>query len=217
MDDAFVLYSYFRSSASYRIRIALHYKKIQFKYVSVHLMQNGGEQFTAGYRKLNPQAQVPCLIHNNQPISQSMAIIQYLEDVCREPALVPNSPYDKALVMQFCELINSGIQPLQNISVTNELAKNYNFSNEQKTNWIRHWNKMGLASLEETLKITAGHFCIGDTVTAADCFLIPQIFSAKRFGVDISIYPTILKICQQANELEAFQLAAPENQPDYTS
>ena len=215
MDDSFVLYSYFRSSASYRVRIALHYKNISFKYSPVHLIQNGGEQYSTEYRKLNPQAQVPCLIHNNKPISQSMAIIQYLEDVCREPALFPNTAYEKALVIQLCELINSGIQPLQNLAVTAELTKNYSFTTEQKNNWIQHWNNLGLSSVEEMLKITAGDFCIGDTITAADCFLIPQIFSAKRFAVDVSKYPTILRICEHAGEVEAFQLAEPERQPDY--
>lgn len=216
-NDAFILYSYFRSSASYRVRIALHYKNIAFQYRPVHLLKNGGEQHSPEFKSLNPQAQVPCLIHNGKLISQSMAIIQYLEDICHAPSLFPHSAYEKALVIQICELINSGIQPLQNVAVTNELTKQYSFTGEQKTEWIKHWNKIGLFSIESLLKNTAGEYCLGDTVSAADCFLIPQIFSAKRFGVDISPYPTILRICEHASTLEAFQLAEPSRQPDYSA
>lgn len=216
MNEQFTLYSYFRSSASYRVRIALHYKKIPFKYQPVHLLNNGGEQFADAYKKLNPQSQVPCLMHRERPISQSMAIIQYLEDICPEPVLFPHEPYGKAIVIQICEAFNSGIQPLQNLAVLGQLDEKFKASQDDKTNWIHHWNHVGLTGVEALLKKTAGEFCYGDTFTAADCFLVPHVFSAKRFGVDLSRYPVLLRVNEHAVALEAVQLAAPERQPDFT-
>ena len=214
MDDSFVLYSYFRSSASYRVRIALHYKNISFKYSPVHLIQNGGEQYSTEYRKLNPQAQVPCLIHNNKPISQSMAIIQYLEDVCREPALFPNTAYEKALVIQLCELINSGIQPLQNLKVLKSLTSEFGLSEEKKLQWIQKWIRLGLHSFEHLITHTSGQHCFGDTPSAADAFLIPQIYNAKRFEIVMEEFPLLNKIDLNCQKLEAFKKSAPEQQPD---
>lgn len=214
--DQILLYSYFRSSASYRVRIALHYKKIPFKYVPVHLVKNGGEQFSAEYKKLNPQGQVPCLVINGKPISQSMAIIQYLEDICPEPRVFPTDPYEKAIVIQVCEAFNSGIQPLQNLTVLTQLEAQCAASPEAKTKWIHHWNHVGLASIEEILKKTSGTHCFGDAITAADFFLVPQVFSAKRFGVEVSLYPNILRLNETALQHPAFQLAEPHRQPDYT-
>ena len=209
------LYSYFRSSASYRVRIALNLKSLNYEYIPVHLVKDGGEQHKDEYKNLNPSAELPTLLHGDKTLSQSMAIILYLDEVFSDFSLFPQDTFQKAKVIQACEIVNSGIQPLQNLAVTAELTKNYSFTTEQKNNWIQHWNNLGLSSVEEMLKITAGDFCIGDTITAADCFLIPQIFSAKRFAVDVSKYPTILRICEHAGEVEAFQLAAPERQPDY--
>jgi maleylacetoacetate isomerase len=216
MTDQFILYSYFRSSASYRARISLHYKKLPFLYVPVHLIKDGGEQHKDEYKRLNPQSQVPCLVHHGRPIGQSMAIIQYLEDVCHEPPLFPNIPYDRALVMQICETFNSGLQPFQNLAVLGELEKNWGATPEKKTEWIHHWNHIGLSTVETLLKKTAGDFAYGDKVTAADVFLVPHVFSAKRFNVDLSKYPNITRVNSNALELEAFQLAEPSRQPDYT-
>lgn len=229
-----LLYNYFRSSASYRVRIALYYKKIPFKYIPVHLVNNGGEQFSTEYKKLNPQAQVPCLVMNGRPICQSMAIIQYLEDICPEPRVFPSDPYEKAIVIQICEAFNSGIQPLQNLTVlaklesllpaatsavtatatTTATVTPITASHDVKKDWIHHWNHLGLASIEELLKKTSGDYCVGDTITAADFFLVPQIFSAKRFGVDTSQYPNIMRINEHALDHTAFQLAEPARQPD---
>jgi maleylpyruvate isomerase len=215
MATTFALYSYYRSSASYRVRIALNLKGIPYEYRPVHLLQNGGEQFSSEYKKLNPMAQVPCLIHNERPISQSMAIFEYLDNVTQQPRLFPADPFDRAMVIQICEAINSGIQPLQNTSVMASLEKTYGFTSAQKTKWIQHWNHKGLAGIEDMLKKTAGEFCLGDEATAADCFLIPQVFSAKRFNVDLSPYPHIRRIDEAAMRLEAFQLAQPSRQPDF--
>lgn len=215
--EQLLLYSYFRSSASYRVRIALFLKKMPFKYMPVHLLKDGGEQFSVEYKQLNPLAQVPCLIHNNVPISQSMAIIQYLDDICPDPLLWPRTPTHRAVVTQICEAINSGIQPLQNLSLLGKLTSEFHSTPEQNAKWIQHWNQIGLTAIESLLKKTSGQFCVGDKVTAADCFLIPQVFSAKRFGVDLSAYPNILKINENALALEEFQAASPERQPDYVS
>lgn len=215
MSPNLILYSYYRSSASHRVRIALHLKHLTYEYRAVHLLKNGGEQYSAEYKRLNPQSQVPCLIHNNQPIAQSMAIIEYLDQIAPEPRLLPSSAYERALIIQICEIVNSGIQPLQNTAVMNELEKTYGLTPEQKTAWIQHWNQRGLSSLEEILKKTAGDFCLGDQVTAADCFLIPQLFSARRFSVDLAPYPTILRVEEHTKSIEGFQLAEPAKQPDY--
>lgn len=214
MGDQFVLHNYYRSSASYRARIALHYKKIPFQYVPVHLVKSGGEQFRDEYKQLNPLSQVPCLVHNGRPITQSMAIIQYLEDICHEPPLFPSNSYDRAIVIQICEAINSGIQPLQNLNVASELTSRFQATTEQKSDWTLFWNQKGLSAVESMLAKTAGDFSFGDSVTAADCFVIPQVFSAKRFGVDLSPYPHILRVNENCLELEAFQLAEPSRQPD---
>jgi maleylacetoacetate isomerase len=215
MAETFTLYNYFRSSASYRVRIALNYKNIPYKYVSIHLVKNGGEQFSAEYKKLNPLSQVPCLVHNDQPITQSMAIIMYLEELFQEPALLPAKAYDRAIVVQLCEMINSGIQPLQNHSVLTELGNNFGVSEDGKKKWLNCWMSRGLEAVEETLKKTSGQFSYGDAVTAADCFLVPQVFAAGRFGVDVSSFKNILKVYENCNEIEAFQLAEPSRQPDY--
>jgi maleylpyruvate isomerase len=215
MPTTFALYSYFRSSASYRVRIALYLKGLQFEYRPVHLLKDGGEQFSAEYKRLNPMSQVPCLIHNDRPISQSMAIMDYLDNITQQPRLFPAEPFDRAMVIQICEAFNSGIQPLQNTSVTTALEKTYGLTTAQRTEWIQHWNQKGLTGVEEILKKTAGEFCLGNQVTAADCFLVPQIFSAKRFGVDLTPYPTIRRIDEAATRLEAFQRAEPSRQPDY--
>jgi maleylacetoacetate isomerase len=215
MNSNFALYSYYRSSASYRVRIALHLKGIPFEYRPIHLLKNGGEQYSPEYKRLNPMSQVPCLIHNDRPIGQSMAIFEYLDNITQQPRLFPLDPFDRAMVIQICEAFNSGIQPLQNTSVTAALENTYGFTSAQKTEWIQHWNHKGLTGVEELLRKTAGEFCLGDTVTAADCFLVPQVYSAKRFNVDLTAYPHIRRIDEAANRLEAFQLAEPSRQPDF--
>lgn len=211
----FILYNYFRSSASHRVRIALNLKKLKYEYRAVHLLKDGGEQYKPEYKKLNPMSQVPCLIHKNKPISQSMAIIDYLDHVAVEPRLFSSDPYERALTIQICELVNSGIQPLHNNAVTGALEKTYGVSSDNKKKWIQYWIHRGLAGLEETLAKTAGEFCVGDSVSAADCFLIPQLFSAKRFEVELAPFQTIRRIEEHTKTIEAFVLAEPSRQPDY--
>jgi maleylacetoacetate isomerase len=210
----FILYSYFRSSASYRVRIALYLKKISFEYRAVHLLENGGEQNSETYSQLNPSREVPTLIHNGRSLGQSLAIIDYLDHIQPSPRLLPQDPYDRAKIIQACEIPNSGVQPLHNLRVTQELERKFNATSDQKNEWTMHWIKYGLDTLECLLKTTAGRYSFGDEVTAADCFLIPHVANALRFHVDLSAYPIITKINKNCLELEAFINSGPNCQPD---
>lgn len=211
---SFVLYSYFRSSASYRVRIALNLKDITYEYRAVHLLNNGGEQHREDYRKLNPSQQVPTLIHDGKVIGQSVAIIEYLEQIKPEPRLYPAEAHPRALVRQACEIINSGVQPLMNLSVLQELEKRYGADQNQKNEWVSHWIDLNLQTLEAFFKTHAGDYCFGNQVTAADCFLIPQLAGADRYHVSIAPYPTLSRIRKSCANLEPFKKAAADVQPD---
>lgn len=209
-----ILYNYYRSSASYRVRIALNLKGFAFEYRPVHLLKDGGEQRKNDYAALNPSREVPTLVHDGRTIAQSMAIIDYLDHVKAEPALFPKDAYLRALTVQACEIVNSGTQPLGNLKVLNELGSRFGATGEAKTAWIHHWVTEGLTALESHVAKHAGRFCIGDQVTAADCFLIPQLFAAERFKVPVTDYKTLLRIRSECESLPAFQKAAPGVQPD---
>lgn len=211
----FKLYNYYRSSASYRVRIALHLKGIPFEYHAVHLVKNGGEQHRDEYRKLNPSREVPTLVHGDRVLGQSMAIIQYVDQVQPEPALFPKDPYERALVVQACEIINSGAQPVYNLRVLNDLEKNLGATQEKKNEWIARWVTYGLESYERFVEKRAGRFSFGDQVTAADCFVVPHFFAADRFQVPTSQFTIANRIRANCNELEAFKKAAPAQQPDF--
>lgn len=206
----FALYGYFRSSASYRVRIAMNLKNLSYDYKAVHLINNGGEQHNQEYKKLNPSEQVPTLVHNGKALGQSMAIIQYLDEVSPANPLFPAEPFAKAQVIQFCEIINSGIQPLHNLAVTNELARR----GVDDKDWTIQVISKGLATLEAFLKVTAGTYCFGEVLTAADAFLIPQVFAAKRFNTPTDNFQTVMRVFENCSKLEAFQKAEPARQPD---
>ncbi|MGE0632138.1 MAG: maleylacetoacetate isomerase [Pseudobdellovibrionaceae bacterium] len=210
-----ILYSYFRSSSAYRVRIALHVKGIHFDYRAVHLLKDGGEQHKSDFKNLNPQGQVPCLVHHDHAIGQSVAIIEYLDEVQPHPPLFPSSPYEKAKVRQVCEMFNSGVQPLHNLAVTKYIEENYSPKKPMdKDAWTVHWMMEGYAAIEKVLSQTAGNCCFGDRVSAADAFLAPAIFSAARFGCPLDSFPTMTKINAHLNELDAFKKAHPFKQPD---
>lgn len=213
----FILYNYFRSSTSYRARIALNLKNITYEYKSVHLLNKGGEQHLAEYKKLNPQSEVPTLVHNGKPISQSLSIIQYLDDIQPKPSLFPEDPYLKAKILQFCENINSFLHPLSNLKVLQKLEKDHQYTPEQKNAWVQHWFQLGFTALEEMLKEFSGRYCFGETVTAADILLIPCIFTAERFQVDLLSFPLCRKINSECEKLDAFRKAHPSRQPDTPS
>ena len=212
------LYSYFRSSASYRVRIALQLKGIPFEYVPVHLVKDGGEQKRPEYLRLNPMGQVPFLqIGPDLGISQSMAILEYLEETHPKPALLPASPHKRALVRQICEMINSGIQPIQNIGVTQQLTQRFGAGERQVAEWNRHWIAKGLEAVEQVIRRSTDGFCVGAEPTLADALLIPQVYNAHRFEVDLSPTPTVARVDARCRELEAFIKADPDHQPDSPS
>ena len=210
------LYSYYRSSCSYRVRIALYYKELDFEYKAIHLIKNQGEQFTELYKKLNPLSQVPALEHGEKVLTQSLPILLYLEDIKPIPALLPIDPFQRAEALSFCEMINSGIQPLQNLSVLKELDSRFK---ADKKEWSRYWIEKGLSACEKFLKSKARGetnllYCFSNQLSLADLFLIPQIYNAHRFGVDMKTLPLLQQINKHCLSLEAFQKALPENQPD---
>lgn len=209
------LYNYYRSSTSYRARIALHLKKLDFEYKPIHLLNNGGEQHSAEYRALNPVGGVPTLVHEDKVISQSFAIIEYLDDAFPQTyRLLPQDPYLKAKVRQVCENINADIHPLQNLKLMQYLEKKHGYTQEQKDEWCQKWIHEGLSATEKILAATTRTYAFADQITAADLFIVPQIFSSLRFKVDISKYPTLSKINDNCLKLEAFQKAHPGKQID---
>lgn len=207
------LYSYFRSSASYRARIALHLKDLPFEYLPIHLVK--GEQKSAKFIEINPMKHVPALVDGDFLVAETVAIFQYLDDMFPQKPLFPKTPREKALVMQICEIVNSGIQPLQNLKVTKMLEAQYGFSKEQGDGFVRHWISEGFAGLEALLERTAGTYAFGGSVTAADAFIVPQCFAARRFNIDLEKFPCIARVNANAVQLEAFKKAHPEKQPDY--
>lgn len=212
------LYSYFRSSASYRVRIALNLKGLPYDIVPVHLRRHGGEQLAPEYRNINPDGLVPSLMLD-QPgtvLAQSLAIIEYLEEIHPLPALLPNEPLARAHVRGIALSIACDIHPINNLRVLRYLSHRLQVGDEQRDEWYRHWCEQGLAALETVLARDArvGKFCYGDAPTLADCCLAPQVLNAQRINSDLSAMPTIMRINENCLELEAFAAAAPARQPD---
>ncbi|MCB9072539.1 MAG: maleylacetoacetate isomerase [Bdellovibrionaceae bacterium] len=209
------LYSYFRSSSAYRVRIALNVKNIPYEMIPIHLLKNGGEQHASSYRAINPSEQVPTLIDGNHTIGQSMAILEYIEQKFPQTPLLPEMPHERAIVRQMCEVINSGIQPLQNLMVTQYLTDSLHVSENDKMVWLQFWINRGLTSFESLLDKYSGTYCFGDHLSFADCFLIPQVFSSQRFNIDLSRFPKIKVLNDRCLSLPAFIKASPQEQPDF--
>jgi maleylpyruvate isomerase len=209
------LYTYFRSSAAYRVRIALGLKGLPYDAVPVHLLKNGGEQLAEAYRGINPAALVPALQDGDAAITQSMAIIEYLDEVHPQPPLLPSDAAGRARVRALAQTIACDTHPLSNLRVLKYLTGTLGVSEQAKMEWMHHWMKLGLASFEALLADgKAGRYCHGDTPTLADCCLLPQVFNAQRFGLDLAPYPAIARIAGNCDALEAFQAAHPSRQPD---
>lgn len=210
------LYGYWRSSAAYRVRIALNLKEIEHQLISVHLVKNGGEQHSPDYVSLNPNELVPTLVDGDFKLNQSMAILDYLDDKYPQSPLYPIGREQRAEVQALAFDIACDVHPLNNLRVLNYLTDELSAEAEQKSAWYKHWIEVGFQSLEKRLAKTAGKYCYGDQITAADLCLIPQVYNANRFNVDLSPFPNIQKINDNCLQLEAFIKAIPENQPDAT-
>jgi maleylpyruvate isomerase len=210
------LYTFFRSSASYRVRIALNLKGLTCEQVPIHLRRGGGEQFAASYKTINPQALVPALEDDGRILTQSLAIIEYLEERYPKPALLPADPADRALVRSMALIIACEIHPIQNLRVLVHLKNNLQQSDDDLNRWARQWIDLGLSALEQTVTSgpKRGTFCFNNAPTLADICLVPQLANARRFGCDLAVYPTLLKIENACNALPPFADAAPEKQPD---
>ena len=211
-----VLHNYFRSSAAYRVRIAMNLKGLDYEYLSVHLTREGGMQFKDSYTALNPQQLVPLLDDDGFQLSQSLAIIEYLDEKYPAIRLLPDSLQGRARVRQLTLAIACDIHPLQNLRVLKYLTGKLALTEENKAEWIKHWLELGLTALEADLARapTRGKFCFGDTPTMADCALVPQLFSAARFNVDMQPYPTLRSIYEACEALPAIAAAHPARQPD---
>ncbi|MFZ6648132.1 maleylacetoacetate isomerase [Undibacterium sp. TJN25] len=214
------LYSYFRSSASYRVRIALNLKGLEYDTVPIHLVKNGGEQYSDSYRAINPDALVPSFMDEHDgkdvEITQSLAIIEYLEETHPQVPVLPRGPADRAYVRSLALSVACEIHPVNNLRVLRYLSTTLGVNEEQKNAWYRHWCEAGMAALEQRLASDArtGRFCFGDTPTLADCCLVPQVFNALRFKCDMSAMPVIMRINEACLELDAFSRASPGSQPD---
>ncbi|ENO81512.1 maleylacetoacetate isomerase [Thauera sp. 27] len=210
------LYTYFRSSAAYRVRIALGLKGLAYDAVPVHLVRGGGEHRQPAYLQLNPAGLVPALEDGGEVLGQSLAIIEYLEEVHPRPALLPQAPLDRARVRAIALAIACDIHPINNLRVLQYLGEVLGAADSQKTDWYRHWVLAGLGAVEALLAgdRRTGDFCHGDVPGLADCCLVPQVFNARRFGCDLSTMPNVVRIAANCETIEAFRLAAPGNQPD---
>lgn len=210
------LYEYFRSSAAYRVRIGLNLKGLDYTSIPVHLVRDGGEQLKPAYRAINPNALVPALQDGDAVITQSLAILEYLDEVQPTPALLPPDALGRARVRALALTIACDIHPLDNLRVLRYLVKQAGLSEEAKNAWYAHWVCEGFAALETELANSAetGRFCHGDTPTITDCLLVPQVFNASRFGIDLTPYPTIVRIDAVCQAVPAFAAAHPSRQSD---
>lgn len=207
------LYSGWRSSASYRVRIALSLKGLQYEYVAVDL--GSGAQNQPAYRALNPQGRVPLLVDGDFRIAQSMAILDYLESLRPEPALLPREPRLRARVLAFCHAIAADIQPLQNVGPVKYLGDHFGADEARQKAWMRHWIERGLAALEqERAGLLDTPYVFGDAPTWADCLLVPQVYNAERHGCATAGFPRLHALAGRLRELPAFQAAHPDRQPD---
>ncbi|MDO6641528.1 maleylacetoacetate isomerase [Shewanella sp. 5_MG-2023] len=212
------LYGYWRSSAAYRVRIALNLKQLDAEQISVHLVKNGGEQHSDMFAQLNPQHLVPALVdeddHGEFNLTQSLAIIEYLEEQYPQYSLLPQGAKNRAVVRAMAQLIACEVHPLDNLRVLQYLVKDMGVSEEDKMNWYHHWIHLGFAALEKQLAVHSGKFSFRDSPSLADICLIPQVYNAYRFNVDLSAYPNIVRIWHTCQAHPAFAAAAPEQQDD---
>lgn len=218
MSGSIKLYSYWRSSASYRVRIGLGIKQLPYEYIAVNLAAGGGEQHAEAFRRLEPQEQVPVLCDGDRVLRQSLAILEYLEEAYElsGEALLPSEARERARARSLAQLIACDIHPLGNLRVLQYLERELGLDEAARLRWLSHWLQRGLAAFEALVADhpSTGDFAEGDFPSIADCCLVPQLYNARRFGVDLSPFPNLRRIEANCMDLEAFQAAAPERQPD---
>jgi len=214
------LYGYWRSSAAYRVRIALNLKQLNVEHISVHLVNNGGEQHSEAFHALNPQDLVPTLVDSNEQgefsLSQSLAIIEYLEEKYSQHKILPVSIADRAIVRSMSQAIACEIHPLDNLRVLQYLVNDMGVTEENKMRWYHHWIHLGFTALELQIARYSGRFSFGNSPTLIDICLVPQVYNAKRFNLELTEYPNIVRVYNECEQLAAFAHAAPEQQHDAT-
>lgn len=210
------LHGYFRSSAAYRVRIGLNLKGLAWEHVGVHLLRDGGEHLKQPFATINPQKLVPVLEDGATHLSQSLAILEYLDETHPEPPLLPQDAVGRARVRALALAVACDIHPINNLRVLKYLTQVLGVTEDQKQAWYRHWVVTGFEAIEAQLAASkqTGRFSHGDTPGLADVCLVPQVFNARRFAVDLAPYPTLRRIADACEELPAFAAARPDRQPD---
>jgi len=208
------LYGYWRSSAAYRVRIAMHIKGIEFESIPVHLVKDGGEQHKDDYVQLNPTHLVPTLVDGELTLNQSLSILDYLDEVATSNPLVFGDAKQKALIRALALDVACEIHPVNNLRVQQYLVNELAATDAQKLAWTHYWMTIGFKAIEEKVEYTRGKYCFGDQVSLADICLVPQVYNAVRFKLDMSQFPNIQEIVNNCNQLPAFIAALPENQAD---
>ena len=219
---AFRLYTYWRSSAAFRVRIALALKGLDYESVPKHLLRDGGEQRKPEYLAVNPQGLIPALADDGFVIPQSLAICEYLEEIHPEPRLLPGSARDRAMVRGMAMVVACDTHPLNNLPIMGYLRREFGADDAAVNRWVAHWIGRGFAGLERwvgsipgaPVEVDQQRFCFGNAVTLADVCLVPQMYNARRFSVDVTPYPRLVAICAHLERLPAFRSARPEEQPD---
>ncbi|MFQ1688608.1 maleylacetoacetate isomerase [Aeromonas veronii] len=206
------LFGYWRSSASFRVRIVLQLKGLAYEQHPINLRQ--GEQSEKAYRRINPQGLVPFLVDGDVQLGQSVAIMEYLDETYPAYSLMPSAPDARARVRQIVNMIACDTHPLNNLRVLGYLEEHFRANKAQEADWYRHWIDETFTALEQLLMTSAGVYCVGNEVTLADCMLVPQVYNARRYEMTLDDYPTIRRIVANCEQLQAFIKAAPANQPD---
>jgi maleylacetoacetate isomerase len=214
--ESLCLHSYWRSSAAYRVRIGLNLKGLAYDIAPVHLVRDGGEQHRPDFAAMNPQELVPVLQHGQRMLRQSLAILEYLDEMWPTPPLLPATARDRVRVRGLAQLVACDIHPLNNLRVLQYLERDWGVPGAERDVWVKHWIVEGFRALEALLagSPSTGEYCDGHAPGLADCCLVPQVYNARRFGVDMAPFPIIARIERECLQLPAFDAARPERQPD---